>query len=148
MNLHERLTADLKEAMRNNDVARKNVIRMVRAAVQNAEIDLHREATDAEILDLIAREMKRRTEAVEMFRRGGRADLVAQEESELAILQAYLPQQLSREEIEAAVRVVVAEMGATGPAQMGPVMREIMARLKGQADGRVVNEIVRHVLSA
>jgi uncharacterized protein YqeY len=120
---------------------------MVRAAVKNAEIDLHREATDAEVQDLIAREMKRRTEAVEMFRHANRMDLVTQEESELVILKSYLPEQLSASDVEAVVRKVVAELGATGPAQMGPVMREAMARLKGQADGRAVNEIVRRVLS-
>ena len=147
MNLQERLMADLRDAMRSNDGARKNVIRMVRAAVKNAEIDLHREATDAEVQDLIAREMKRRTEAVEMFRRADRMDLVTQEESELAILKGYLPEQLSESEIEAAVRTVVAELGAADPAQMGPVMREIMSRLKGQADGRIVSQIVRRVLS-
>jgi hypothetical protein len=133
--------------MRRGDVTRRDTVRMIRAAVKNAEIDWQREATDAEIEDIIRREVKRRQEAVEMFRQGRRDDLVAEEEAQLAILDEYLPEQMSRDEIEQVVVAAVAELGATGPAQMGPVMREVMARLKGQADGRLVNEVVREVLS-
>ena len=117
------------------------------AAVKNAEIDLRREATDQEIEDIIRREVKRRQEAIEMFRQGNRQDLIAQEEEQLAVLQEYLPEQLSRDAIQEVVEQVVSELGATGPAQMGPVMREVMARLKGRADGRLTNEIVREVLA-
>jgi hypothetical protein len=147
MGLQERLLEDMKDAMRRGDVTRRDTVRMIRAAVKNAEIDWQREATDAEIEDIIRREVKRRQEAVEMFRQGRRDDLVAEEEAQLAILDEYLPEQMSRDEIEQVVVAAVAELGATGPAQMGPVMREVMARLKGQADGRLVNEVVREVLS-
>ena len=99
MNLQERLMADLKEALRSHDTPRKEAIRMVRAAIQNAEIAMQREATDAEVQEFIRREVKQRTEALEMFRKAGRKDLVAKEETELELLKQYLPEQLSREQI-------------------------------------------------
>lgn len=148
MNLHERLMADLKEALRHRDSLRKDVIRMLRAAIRNAEIEWQREATDEEIRGIIAREIKRRLEAVEMFRKGGREDLAAAEEAGIAILKQYLPEQLSREQVVEIVRQVVAELGATGLGDLGPVMRQAMARLKGQADGRLVNEVAREILKA
>lgn len=146
MTLQERLTADLYGAMRKGDTHRKEAIRMVKAAVQNAEIEWKRPASDEEVESLIAREIKRRVEAIELFRQGHRDDLVAQEEIEVTILREYLPQQLDREQITEVVRRIVSEVGASGPAQMGPVMRLAMAELKGKADGRLVNEIVREVL--
>jgi uncharacterized protein YqeY len=146
MALKERLMEDLKEALRGKDVQRKDTIRMVRAAVRNAEIDAQRDATDDEILDIISREVKRRNEAIDWFRKAGRLELVAVEQEQLDVLTGYLPRQLSREEIEEAVHCVVTEMGATGMKQLGPVMREAMARLRGKADGRLVNEIAREIL--
>jgi uncharacterized protein YqeY len=147
MSLQDRLMNDLKEAMRSKDVARREAIRMVRAAIQNAEIEWQREATDEDVQALIAREVRRRTEALEMFRQGGRADLVAEEEAGIAVLEVYLPKQLSRDDIESIVRQIIAQVGATSMSQMGAVMREAMAQLKGQADGRLVNQIVRELLS-
>ncbi len=146
MTLQERLTADLYQAMRKGDTHRKEAIRMIRAAVQNAEIEWQRPASDEEVQGLIAREIKRRVEAIELFRKGHRDDLVASEEIEVAILREYLPQQLGREQVTEVVQRIVSETGAGGPAQMGPVMRQVMAELKGKADGRLVNEIVREVL--
>jgi len=147
VNLKERLMADLKDAMRQGDPGRRDAIRMARAAVINAEIAWQREASDQEVQQVIAQEVKRRVEAIELFRRGGRDDLVREEEAQLAILRAYLPEQLSREEVTEVVRRVIDEMGATGLAQMGPVMRQVMAELKGKADGRMVNEVVRDILA-
>jgi len=147
VNLQERLMADLKEALRNNDVLRKDAIRMIRAAIKNAEIAWQREATDEEIQGIISREINRRLEALEMFRKGGRDDLVASEEAGIAILKQYLPEQLSREQIVEVVQQVVKELGANGPSAFGPVMRQAMSRLKGKADGRLVSEVVREVLS-
>jgi uncharacterized protein YqeY len=147
MSLQDRLMNDLKEAMRSKDVARREAIRMVRASIQNAEIEWQREATDEDVQALIAREVRRRTEALEMFRQGGRADLVAEEEAGIAVLEVYLPKQLSRDDIESIVRQIIAQVGATSMSQMGAVMREAMAQLKGQADGRLVNQIVRELLS-
>jgi len=147
MSLKEQLMADLKEALRANDVPRKEAIRMIRAAIKNAEIEWQREATDEDVIQIISREVKRRLEAIEMFRQGGREDLVANEEAQLAVLKAYLPKQLSEEEIREALREIIAELGATGPKQLGPVMREAMQRLKGKADGRLVNRLARELLS-
>jgi uncharacterized protein YqeY len=146
MMLQERLTADLYQAMRKGDTHRKEAIRMVKAAVQNAEIEWRRPASDEEVQTLIAREIKRRVEAIELFHKGHREDLVAQEEIEVAILREYLPQQLTREQVSEVVQRIVSETEAHGPAQLGSVMRQAMAELKGKADGRLVNEIVREVL--
>lgn len=147
VNLQERLMADLKEALRSNDALRKDAIRMIRAAIKNAEIAWQREATDKEIQEIISREIGHRLEALEMFRKGGRDDLVAREEAGIAILKQYLPEQLSREQVVEVVQQLVAELGASGPSEFGPVMRQAMARLKGRADGRLVNEVVREMLS-
>jgi uncharacterized protein YqeY len=147
VNLKERLMADLKDAMRRGDAMRRDTIRMARAAVINAEIAWQREADDPEVQQVIAQEVKRRVEAIELFRQGGRDDLVRAEEAQLAVLREYLPEQMSREEVIGVVRRVIDEMGATGLAQMGPVMRRVMAELKGKADGRMVNEVVREVLA-
>lgn len=147
MNLQERLMADLKEAMKSHDTSRREVIRMVRAAIKNAEIEWQREATDQEVQDIIAREVKRRREAIALFRQGGRQDLVDEEEAQVKILESYLPQQMSRPEIEEVIRRIVARLGATGLSQMGPVMRQAMAELKGKADGSLVNQIAREILS-
>ncbi len=146
MTLQERLTADLYAAMRKGDTHRKEAIRMIKAAIQNAEIEWQRPASDEEVQGLIAREIKRRVEAIELFRKGHRDDLVNAEEIEVGILREYLPQQLGREQIIEVVRRIANDMGVSGPAQMGPVMRQAMAELKGKADGRLVNEIVREIL--
>ncbi|MHB1294931.1 MAG: GatB/YqeY domain-containing protein [Anaerolineae bacterium] len=147
MNLQERLVADLQQAMRAKDPIRKDALRLVRTAVQYAEIEWQRTATDSEVQDLIKREVKRRHEAIDLFRKGKRQDLVDQEENLLAVLLEYLPTQLSREQVEEVVRQIVAELGASGPSQTGPVMKQAMTQLKGQADGRLVNDVVREVLS-
>jgi len=147
MNLKERLVADLYEAMRQKDIPRKEAIRMIRAAITNAEIAWQREASDQEVQDIIAQEIKRRVEALELFRKGGRTEVVAVEEAGINVLKGYLPEQLTREQIVAVVERVVTEMGASGPAQLGPVMRQVMAQLKGKADGRLVNEVVREALN-
>ncbi len=152
MGLREQLTADLKEAMRQKDEVRKTTIRSVIAAIKQAETQLDAQGQrvhldDDDILALIAKQAKMRRESILEFRKGGRQDLVDREEAELAILQGYLPQQLSREEIEAEARRVVAEVGAAGPRDMGKVMKPLMARLRGRADGRLVNQVVRELLA-
>jgi len=147
VNLQERLMADLKEALRSKDVLRKDAIRMIRAAIKNAEIEWQREATDEEIQGIISREIRHRLEALEMFRKGGREDLVATEEAGIAVLKQYLPEQLSRAQIAEVVQQIVAELGAAGPNELGQVMRQAMAQLKGKADGRLVNEVVREILN-
>jgi uncharacterized protein YqeY len=147
MNLKEKLTEDLKQAMRQGDERRKSTIRLVRAAITNAEIERGEELSDDEVLAIIAKEAKQRRESVTEFAKGGRQDLVDQEEEELQILLSYLPAQMSRDEIEIAARQVIAEVGATSMAQMGEVMRRLMPQLKGKADGSLVNQVVKEILT-
>ncbi len=147
MTIKERLMADLKTAMREQDVVRRDTIRMARAAILNAEKALLREATEEEVIDILARQVKQRKESIELFHQGHREDLVAEEQAQLVILEEYLPQQLGQQELEATLQSIISEIGATGPQQLGLVMREAMARLKGQADGRLVNQIARKLLS-
>jgi len=152
MGLQEQLMDDLKEAMREKDEARKRAIRSVLAVIKRAETELDADGQrvsldDDAILRVIAKQARERQESIDAFRSGGRDDLVAREEADLAVLQGYLPRQMSREEIEVEVRQVIAEVGATGPQDMGKVMKPLMARLKGRADGRLANQIVRELLA-
>ncbi len=147
MGLLDRLNEDLKEAMRAQDQLRKDTIRLVKTAIRNAEVERGRALEEGEILEIIAKQVKLRREALADFQRGGRHDLVRQYEGEVAILEAYLPRQMSREEVVQAAREVIAELGAEGPKAMGSVMRELMQRLRGRADGKLVNEVVKELLT-
>ena len=152
MGLGEQLMADLKEAMRERDEARKRTIRSVIAALKQAETQLDASGQrtsldDAGILALIAKQAKERQESIDAFQSGGRDDLVAREEADLAILEAYLPRQLNQEEIKAEAREVIGEVGASGLQDIGKVMKPLMARLRGRADGRLANQIVRELLA-
>jgi len=147
MTLKEQLMDDLKQAMRSGDTMRKNVIRMVRAAIKNAEITAQQELDDAQVITLIAKDIKRSQESIEYFKQGNRQDLIAEEQAKIEILSAYMPQQLSDKEITATVRQIIDELGVSGPAGIGPVMKASMAKLKGSADGRRVSQIARQLLS-
>lgn len=147
MSLKQQLHEDLKEALRARDERRKSVIRMALAAVVNAEVAHGGELDDAGVIATLQKEARQRRDAVAELQQANRPDLLAQEEAELAILEGYLPGLLSREEIAEEARQVIAEVGATGMGQMGPVMRQMMSNLRGRADGRVVNEVVRELLS-
>ena len=148
MDLQQRLLDDLKDAMRSGDQRRKLAIRAVRAAITNAEIERRRSLTEDEILALIAKEVKQRRESIVQFRKGGREDLVAQEQAEIEALEKYLPRQLSPEEIRAEAQRVIAEVGATGPRDMCRVMGKLMPAMRCPADGRHVSQIVRELLAA
>jgi len=148
MGLKEQLLQDLQQALRDRDAARKSAIRLTLAAVTNEEIAKQRELKDEEIRTLIDREVKQHRESLEGFEKAGRAERVAEEKAQLAVLFTYLPQQLNREEIALAAKQAIAEAGAQGPQQLGQVMRILMPRLQGRADGRLVNQVVREVLSA
>ncbi|MBI4287492.1 MAG: GatB/YqeY domain-containing protein [Chloroflexi bacterium] len=148
MSLNEKLQADLKGALRSGDKTRVSTIRMVVSAVKYVEIDRGGPLEDADVLAVIAKEAKRRLESIEAFKQGNRADLVAQESAELAILRAYLPEQMGREEIVAAARQVIAEVGAAGPQDKGKVMPKLIAQLKGKADGKEINSVVTELLAA
>ena len=146
--LKQKLTADLKQAMRDGDKLKRDTLRMLMAAINNAEIARRDVLPEADVLGLIAKDVRLHKESIEAFQQGNRPDLVAQEEAELSILQAYLPQQMSREEIVAAVRQVIAEVGAQGPSDKGKIMPRVIAQLKGQADGRDINEVVTELLAS
>lgn len=146
--LEQRLTDDLKQAMRGGDKVRRSVIRLVMAAIRNAEIARRASLDDTDILGIIAKEAKQRRESIEAFRLGNRQDLVAQEEAELAVLSKYLPQPMSEEEIKVAARQVIEEVGAQGLSDKGKVMPKLITQLKGRADGREINVIVTDLLTS
>ena len=148
MSLKDRLSADLKQAMRDQDENRKVALRLLRAAIVNEEVEKGHPLDDAEVVAVAARQAKQRRESIDAFRAGGRQDLVAREEAQLRVLLDYLPQQMSREEIVQAARESIAATGASGPADLGAVMRDLMPRLKGRAEGSLVNQIVRELLAA
>ncbi len=148
MGLKDKISEDLKEAMRAKDPLRRDTVRAIRGAILNAEKEGRREALkDEDILDLIRREAKKRREAAEQFEKGGRPELAEKEKGQLAILEGYLPRQLDRDAIAGVVGPIVDEMGVKGdPAKLGLVMREVMPRLKGKADGKLVNQVVRELI--
>lgn len=150
MSLKEKLTADMKEAMKAREEGRQRlgVIRMVRGAIRQQEIDGQKELDDDAVLAVISKEVKQRRDSIEEFKKGGREDLVAQNEAEIAVLMAYLPQQMAEGEIRKLVQDAIAATGASSPKEMGKVMKELMPKVKGRADGKLVNQIVRELLSA
>jgi hypothetical protein len=147
VSLKERLSSDLKQAMRGGDKVRRSVIRLVLAAVHNAEIARQAALEDSDVLGIIAKEARQREESIEAFKKGNRQDLVAQEEAEMAVLQEYLPRQMTRDEVIAEARRVIEEVGAQGPRDKGKVMPKLIAQLKGRADGREINAVVTELLS-
>ncbi len=145
--IKQKLADDLNQAMRNGDKGKTSVIRLLLAAIQNAEIARQTTLGDQDLLGIIAKEVRQRKESITAFKQGNRNDLVAQEEAEMAILKEYLPQQISREEIMTAARQVISEVSAQGPGDKGKVMSQLIPRLKGRADGREINEVVTELLS-
>lgn len=150
MSFKEKLTADMKEAMKAREEGRQRlgVIRMVRGAIRQQEIDGQKELDDDAVLAVISKEVKQRRDSIEEFKKGGREDLVAQNEAEIAVLMAYLPQQMAEGEIRKLVQDAIAATGASSPKEMGKVMKELMPKVKGRADGKLVNQIVRELLNA
>ena len=146
--LKDRLINDLKQAMKGGDELRRSVLRLVLAAIKNAEIAKQAELEESEVLGVIAKEARQRQESLEAFRQGNRQDLVSQEEAALAVLQEYLPKQMSREEIVEAARRVIEEVGASGPRDKGKVMPRLIAELRGRADGREINAVVSELLGS
>ena len=146
--LKEKLDTELKQAIREKDVTRRSVIRLVMAAIKNAEIARRAALDEAGILGVIAKEVKQRQESIEAFRQGNRPDLVAQEEAELAILQEHLPPPATPEEIMAEARRLIAEVGAQGPRDKGKVMPQLIAKFKGRAEGKEINAAVTELLGA
>lgn len=147
MALKEQLLADLKSAMKDKDSVRKATVTMCRAAILQKEKDERIELGEDEILDVIAKQLKQRRDALVEFKKADRQDLIDQTEAEIKVLEAYLPEQLSREEIERIVDETIAETGASSMKDMGKMMGALMPKVKGLADGKLVNEIVREKLS-
>ena len=147
MSLKQKLQQDLREALRARDERRKSVIRMALAAIINAEVEHGGELDDAGVVAVLQKQGRRRRDTIAELRQVNRPEFLVKEEAELAILEEYLPRLLSRAEIAEEARQVTVEVGATGMGQMGPVMRQLMSKLKGRADGRVVSQVVRELLS-
>jgi hypothetical protein len=148
MTLKNSIQETLKEALKRQRRAEVATLRLLLSEIKNAEIAQQKPADDNKVLDVVAKEVKRRRESIEAFKQGNRSDLVAQEEAELAVLMSYLPEQMSREKIMAAARQVIDAAGAKGPSDRGRVMSQLMPQLKGKADGRAVSEIVSELLAA
>lgn len=147
MSLSERLMEDLKDAMRKHQEVRVSTIRMARAAAVNEAIAKGRPLTDADVVDVLSKQVKQRRESIEAFTRGNRPDLAAREQEELDILLSYMPQQMSREEIVEAAKATIQQVGAQGPNDFGKVMSKLAPELKGRAEGRLIGEVVRELLS-
>jgi len=146
--LKQKLNDDLRQALRDGNKAKVAAIRLLLSAIKNAEIARMGALEEADIFGVIAKEIRQRRESIEAFKKGNRQDLVAQEEAEMAVLQSYMPKQMTREEIIAEARKVIAEVGAAGPADKGKVMPKLIATLKGRADGREINAVVTELLSS
>lgn len=145
--LRERLREDLKAAMRAGETVRRDTIRMLEAAIKNAEIERRgEELADEDVLAILQRQMKQRRDSIEQFEQGGREDLAGIERAEMAVIEAYLPEQLSRGDIAEAARRVIGRVGASGPGDRGKVMGPLMKELRGKADGAAVNAVVSELL--
>jgi uncharacterized protein YqeY len=147
MSLIARIEDDLREAMRSRDDSRRDALRLILSSLRSAEKELQRPLHDDEELQVLQRERKRRVEAAEAFRSGGRPEQAEAEEGELAVLQEFMPEPLSEEELEEIVDDVIAEVGATSMRHLGRVMADVMPQVAGRADGSVVTQIVREKLA-
>jgi uncharacterized protein len=142
----ERLQTDIREAMKAGDDQQRNTLRLMLAAIKQEEVDRQQELDEAGVQAVLAKQAKQRRESIADYEAAGRAEMAAQEQAEMAIIEAYLPQMMSREEIEQVATAVIAQVGATDIKSMGAVMGQLMPQLKGKADGRLVNEVVRKLL--
>ncbi|HUE40353.1 MAG TPA: GatB/YqeY domain-containing protein [Chthoniobacterales bacterium] len=149
MNLSERVDSDLKTAMREKNAIKLAVLRMLKAALMNATIEksgAQGKLNDADAVQVIRKQVKQRQDSIESFQKGGRPELAAREKEELSILQSYLPQAMSGDDISKAVREAIAEVGATSKAQMGAVMKAVQAKVAGRADGKTLSAEVQRQL--
>ena len=147
MNIQVEISAALKDAMREKNEAKLASLRSVLTAIKNREKEVRRSLEDPEVISLISTQIKQRKESIDHYRKAGREDLVKAEESELKILEGYMPKQLSAEEMSQALDEVIAEVGAVSLKDMGKVMKAAMAKLAGRADGRAINQMVKEKLS-
>jgi hypothetical protein len=147
VSIKDQISIDLKEAMKSGDKTRLETIRSLKSAIRYAEIEVGHELDDSGTMKVVTKQAKQRRDSIAEFQKAGRTDLVEKETAELAILEAYLPAQLSHDEIKAAVLAAVAALNIADINGMGQVMKKVMADLQGQADGKIVSQIVREVLS-
>ena len=144
--LKEELMKDLKEAMKEKNTIKKDTVQMVRAAILQIEKDKGIEVDDNKIIEIIAKEVKGKKDALVEFEKGGREDLIEQTNKEIEVLEKYLPKQLSKDEITEVVKDIIVSLGATSIKDMGPVMKEAKAKIGAAADGRAINEVVKELL--
>lgn len=146
MSLQQRLDDDLKRAIKSSDKLKTSVLRMVKAAIKNRQVEKQRELSEEEIISVILTLSKQRRESIELFSKGGREDLADKEKQEISILQSYLPSQLSQEELDRLIIESIQESSAEGVKDIGKVMRVLMPKVKGTADGKMVNQRVKELL--
>ncbi|MBI5025851.1 MAG: GatB/YqeY domain-containing protein [Nitrospirae bacterium] len=146
MSVAQKLNTDLEEAMKAADKERVSVIRMIKAAAKNREIEKRSPLTDEDIYDVLSSLARQGRDSIEQFSKGGRQDLVEKEERELLIIKSYLPEPLTQDEARAMIKAVIKETGATGPRDIGRVMKILMPKVKGRIDGRLLNELVKEAI--
>lgn len=146
MQLKQRLYEDLKKAMKTKDEIRTRTLRLIISSIKTLEVEKMTEATDDDVFRVLSKECRKRVEAIEAYKKGGREDLANEEQRELEIIKSYMPKQLSEEELKEIVKDVVEETGSSSIKDLGRVMKVLMPRVKGRADGKTVNNIVRQIL--
>lgn len=148
MSLRNAITQDMTASMKAGDKLKLSTLRLLLSSIKYKEVDLKRELNDDEVQQVIATLLRQRQDSIEQFRKGNRADLAEKEEKEAEMLKAYMPAQLSAEELRAEVKRIAAEVGASGAKDMGKLMKAVMGTLKGKADGKAINDVVKEVLGA
>jgi uncharacterized protein YqeY len=144
--LKKKLADDLKQAMKSGATVKRDTLRLLISSINYAESIKQSSFNDADVLGAVAKEVKRHQESIDAFKKGNRPDLVAREEAEMVVLQSYMPKQLTHDDIVAAVKDVIAAVGAKGPGDKGKVMQQLMPKLKGKADGKAINDVVTQLL--
>jgi uncharacterized protein len=145
--LQNKITEDIKQAMKAGDTVKRDTLRMLLSSVKYAANAKLAPLDESEVVAVVAKDVKRHLESIDAFKKGNRPDLVAKEEAEMAILQQYMPAQISRDEIATVVKEVIAAVGAKGPGDKGKVMQQVMPRLKGKAEGKDINDVVTQLLN-
>jgi uncharacterized protein YqeY len=146
MSLKQKLQEDLKSSMKNKDTVRKSVVTLIRASIKQSEVDNRVELEDEDIIDIISKQLKQRKDVLVQFKDAKREDLVSEAEAEIEVLKEYLPQQLSEEELNEIVKSTISELGATSMKDMGKIMSAMKPKVKGRADGKLINELVKNNL--
>lgn len=147
ISLRKKIEEDIKQALKSKDSLRLGVLRMLKSEIRYKEIDKHSELSDDEVILALSSSIKKRKDSIEQFERGGRDDLVAQEKAELEVILGYMPAQLTEEKLSEIISLAIKETNASGPAELGKVMKLIMPQVRGKADGKLINQLVSSQLS-